>query len=89
MYFLYIIKSYKKNRYYIGSSSDPAKRLAEHNNGYTKSTKPYRPWEIIYTESFRTKQEACKKEWYLKHPPGYLEKRRIIEQYSVNNGGVA
>lgn len=55
------------------------KRLSEHNRGYTKSTKPYRPWKIVYTEKFKSKSEACKREFYLKHPQGYLEKLRIIE----------
>ena len=54
----------------------------EHNRGGTKSTKPYRPWNIIYTETFNSKPDAAKREWYLKHPKGYLEKKSIIEQYS-------
>jgi len=88
MHFVYILQSLKTNRYYIGSSADVDKRLVMHNRGSTRSTKPYRPWKVAYTESFLTKAEATKSEWFLKHPPGYLEKKRIIAQYE-RNGGVA
>ena len=42
----------------------------------------------MYTEQLPTKSDAAKREWHLKHPAGYVEKRRIIEQYS-EYGGVA
>jgi putative endonuclease len=81
MYFVYFLRSLKRERFYIGSSANPKKRLIEHNKGGTPSTKPYRPWELVYTESFEFKRDATKREWYLKHPVGYLEKKAIIEQY--------
>ena len=88
MYFVYILRSLKSRRYYIGSSVDVNKRIVMHNHGSTRSTKPYRPWIVIYTEIFPTKSAAEKHEWFLKHPPGYLEKKRIIAQYE-KDGGVA
>lgn len=81
MFYLYILQSQKNGRCYIGCSANLDKRIKEHNTGGTRSTKPYRPWILIYSEPFKTKSEAMKREWFLKHPPGYLEKRRIIEQY--------
>ncbi|MFA6458413.1 MAG: GIY-YIG nuclease family protein [Patescibacteria group bacterium] len=86
MYYVYILKSGAHKRFYIGASSDIKKRLAEHNKGNTKSTKPYRPWELIYVENFESKSEAHKREFYLKHPKGYLEKLKIINGL---NGGIA
>ncbi|MCO5948427.1 GIY-YIG nuclease family protein [Mucilaginibacter sp. RT5R15] len=47
-------------------SNDFEKRLIQHNAGYTKSTKAYRPWKIVYTESFDTLLEAVNREKYLK-----------------------
>jgi len=88
MYFVYILQSLKTLKYYIGSSSDVEKRLIMHNRGSTRSTKPYRPWKVIYTESFPTKSDAEKREWFLKHPPGWLEKKCIIAHYG-ENGDVA
>ena len=80
-----MLKSLARERYYIGCTSDLDKRIDEHNAGKTKSTKPYRPWIIMYFEIFSDKKEAYKREWHLKHPKGYLEKIEIIKKY----GGVA
>ena len=88
MYFLYILQSLKSKQFYIGSSSDVQKRLQAHNRGSNKSTKPYRPWTVVYIEELRDKSSAEKREWFLKHPAGYLEKKRIVEQYG-RKGGVA
>jgi putative endonuclease len=83
-YFVYILKSCARERFYIGCTKDLEKRILQHNAGGTKSTKPYRPWKIIYSESHPNKSQACKREWHLKHPVGYKEKLEIIK-----NGGVA
>jgi putative endonuclease len=43
MYYIYLIKSKKDNKLYIGLTTDLRKRLIEHNQGLTKSTKNRRP----------------------------------------------
>ena len=80
-YYVYFIKSYLKERYYIGCATDVGKRLKDHNLGKTKSTKPYRTWKLIYIEEFLEKKEAYKREWHLKHPKGYIEKLEIIKKF--------
>ncbi|MFH1111847.1 MAG: GIY-YIG nuclease family protein [Patescibacteria group bacterium] len=84
-YYVYILKSSIKERYYIGCTSNILKRLEEHNLGKTKSTKFYRPWKLVYKEEFDDKKIAYKREWHLKHPKGYLEKLEIIKNF----GGIA
>ncbi len=79
-YFVYMIEN-AKNRHYIGITTDARRRLEEHNNSGAKSTKPFGPWKLIYAEEFENRSEACKREWYLKHPKGYKEKRSIIDQF--------
>jgi putative endonuclease len=78
-YFVYILESINFGRIYIGSTSDLILRIKDHNSGGTKSTKPYRPWMLIYSEVYQTKTEATRREWYLKHPKGYMEKKKIVE----------
>ena len=53
-------------RYYIGSSENVARRLSDHNSGKVKSTKAYKPWEVVYTERFDTKSDAIKREKQIK-----------------------
>lgn len=72
-------------RHYIGIAVDPVKRLSEHNQGSAKSTRPFGPWKMIYTEEFDSRSEACKREWHLKHPKGHKEKLEIISKF----GGIA
>ena len=66
MHFVYIIKSLVKDWKYIGSTDNISARLKSHNSGTTKSTKPHRPLELIYSETFVTKTEALKRERFLK-----------------------
>jgi len=79
-YFVYIIEN-EKSRHYVGISTDPDRRVVEHNKGSAKSTRPFGPWKIIYTEEFASRSEACKREWHLKHSEGRQEKLNIIEKY--------
>ena len=76
MFYVYVLRSEKTKRRYVGMSGDPEKRLLEHNNGYTKSTKGSRPWTKVYTESFETLNEAVAREKYLKSGVGreFLDK---------------
>ena len=66
MYFTYILKSKIKNWYYIGYTSNIDNRLKSHNLGRNRSTKSYRPFEIVYLEKFKIKSDAFKKEQQIK-----------------------
>ena len=66
MYFVYILKSLTVLRYYIGSSENVARRLSDHNSGKVKSTKAYKPWEVVYLEKFNIKSDALKREKQIK-----------------------
>jgi len=66
MFSIYILKSLRLEWYYIGYSSNVDKRLKQHNGGLNKSTKAYRPFKLVYTESFKTKGEAFKREQQIK-----------------------
>jgi putative endonuclease len=78
MFYTYIIKSEKTNKYYIGSCSDLEKRLHRHNNGWNKSTKSGIPWRVIYSKSFQTKQEAYKVEFKIKSYKGGTASKKLI-----------
>ena len=70
MYFVYAIKSLQRNYIYTGLTNNLERRLSEHNNGYNKTTKPYTPFMLIYSERFETRVEARKREKYLKSGSG-------------------
>jgi len=66
MWFVYILKSEKLGRHYIGCTANLEKRLKDHNSGRTKSTKNYAPYGLIYKEEFITRSEAYKREKQIK-----------------------
>ncbi len=66
MYILYILKSEAKERHYTGITKDIKERLQRHNQGRNKSTRAHKPWKIIYTEQYKTKLEALKREKQIK-----------------------
>ena len=66
MYCVYAIKSLQRKYIYVGMTNNLERRLSDHYNGYNKTTKPYRPFELIYTEEFVTRSEARDREKHLK-----------------------
>jgi len=72
-YYVYAIKSSKESRIYIGLSLNPERRLIEHNNGDTKSTKGYRPWILIFKKFIGSRIDARKEEKRLKS--GYMKEK--------------
>ncbi len=46
-YYIYILYSIDFDKYYVGYSEDPEKRLFEHNHPiHAKFTSKYIPWEL-------------------------------------------
>lgn len=66
MGYLYILKSLRNGRYYIGSTNNLERRLKEHNTGQTKYTKYTIPFEIAFSYECVSLEEARKLEKKLK-----------------------
>lgn len=47
-------------------TSNIVERIERHNKGNEKTTRAYRPFELIYTEDQATREEARKREKYFK-----------------------
>jgi putative endonuclease len=63
----YILFSQKRNRYYIGhTGEDLHERLRKHNSNHKGFTGGDGNWEIVYSESFDTKEEAYERERQVK-----------------------
>jgi len=81
MYYVYILFSLKDNRLYIGFTNNLIKRIKQHNNGETKSTKHRMPFKLVYYEAHLNQYVALEREKYFKSGWGrkYIkEKLRII-----------
>lgn len=63
---VYIVRC-ADNSFYTGYTGDLEKRLAAHNGGKgAKYTASRRPVELVYTESFKDRFEAMKREYRIK-----------------------
>ncbi len=66
MYYVYAIKSINRNYIYVGLTNNIKRRFFDHNKGYNKTTKPYKPFVLIHLQKFNTRIEARQREKYLK-----------------------
>ena len=62
----YILYSVKLNKFYVGSTTDMERRLADHNRGKERYTKTGCPWELVYSENFEVLRDARDRERYIK-----------------------
>lgn len=66
MYYVYAIRSINRDYIYVGLTEHLEERFKRHNDGHEKTTKPYAPFELIYTEKCDTRGNARVREKYLK-----------------------
>jgi len=79
-YYVYALKSEDRNYIYVGLTNDVERRIMEHNKGYNKTTKPYRPFVLFYVEEFATRPLARIREKELKTSSG----KRFLRSYLAN-----
>jgi len=77
-YFVYILKSKKDFKYYVGSTNDVKRRLEYHNSGRQRSTKYRIPFELVYTEELPDKEIALKREFQIKSYKGGEAFKKLI-----------
>ncbi len=76
-YCVYILRSLKNNDTYVGSTENLERRIKLHNCGKVKSTKGYRPWQLLEYREFNSRTEAVKHERFLKtHQQKEILKRK-------------
>lgn len=70
MYYTYILLSSKSHIFYYGYSQDLRNRFLMHNGGKVPSTKPHRPWKLLWYGAFESEKQASDFELYLKSGAG-------------------
>lgn len=77
MNYTYIVRC-SDDSLYTGWTNDLEKRLRAHNEGKgARYTKSRRPVELVYYETFETKEEAMSREWAIKHMNREQKKRLL------------
>ncbi len=79
--YVYLMRSLKDKKFYLGSTTNIERRLDAHNNGLNLSTKYRRPFELVYYETFENFQTAKNREYRLKRNSNmfrYFKKRALL-----------
>ena len=82
MYHVYILVSERNGKSYVGYTSKNAEeRLNEHNLGSNKWTSLNKPFSLVYYESYVCKEDAIRREKFLKSGVGKKLVKLIKENY--------
>ncbi len=88
MYYVYLLKSMKSGRLYIGCTANLEKRLYQHNEGKSAATKSEAPFELIYFEGYKSKKDAILRERRLKHHGQGIRRLRERLKESIKLGNL-
>ncbi len=80
---VYILRSLKTGRFYIGSTNDLARRLNEHKNCRSKYTSETGPYQLIFNQTYETLSSARKIERWLKAQKSSKFIERIIQEGNI------
>ena len=77
MFYVYVIKSLKDGKVYVGHTNDLKERIGQHNSGQVKSTRSRKLFKLIYYEASNVLEDAVRREKSLKTGFGrrYLKNR--------------
>jgi putative endonuclease len=79
MWYVYALKAKERNYIYVGLTNNIDRRVNEHNAGYNKTTKPYAPFDLIYSKAFTTRPLARIHEKEMKTSTGKRFLRSLTE----------
>jgi putative endonuclease len=79
MCFVYVLKSLKVGKHYIGMTNNIERRLERHNNGEVTATKSRRPLVLVYFEKHEDRESAARRELHFKSGQGREELNRLLK----------
>jgi putative endonuclease len=81
MHYVYVLKSSKDGKLYVGRTNNLKRRLDEHMKGKVESTHKRRPLKFVYAEISKNIEDVVHRETYLKTSWGkrYLKHRLAHE----------
>ena len=90
-YYIYIIQSSKSNKFYVGYSTDPWRRVVEHNTKpFNTFTSKHRPWnlEAVFLVG-TTERDAIRLERFIKKNKSTSLLRILIDSSFMPTGVLA
>ena len=84
---MYILKSLKDEKLYIGYTNNLERRVKEHNSLKNTSTKSRAPFRLVYYEAYINRNEAKKREENLKLRARAFRQLRLRIEKSIEQQG--
>ena len=81
MAWVYILKDDLSGRFYIGSTNDLQRRLKQHRNGHTQTTRWMKSFTLVFSQDYPSLADARDIERQLKR----LKRRDYIERIITDN----
>jgi len=83
--YVYLLESRQDGTCYVGWTTDPVRRLVEHNAAPVGYTSRRRPWRLLGVEPHPTVDAAKAYERSLKHSPRKLArfKKRLLNRAAI------
>lgn len=81
MYYTYVLRSEKDDKFYVGFTEDLKLRFEKHSKGQVEATRDRRPLKLIYYEACLSQDDATKREKYLKTYHGKMFIRKRLKSY--------
>jgi len=81
MYYVYVLRSKKDGKFYVGHTVNLLKRMEHHNKGIVESTRNRRPLELTYYEACIKQRDALRREKYLKTAYGKRYIKNRLKEY--------
>jgi putative endonuclease len=81
---VYILKSLKNNRFYIGSTNNLERRIEQHISGLSKYTKQILPVVLVFQQKYPLLNQARKIEHWLKKQKSSSLINQIVLEGIIN-----
>ena len=78
-HYVYVLRSKRDSKFYIGSTNDLKRRVKEHQHGKNASTAKRLPLKLIYFEGHLSKEDAVRREKYFKTAKGKTTLRQVLK----------
>ena len=81
MYYTYVLQSEKDGKSYVGFTENLELRFEQHDKGLVQSTKHRRPLLLVYYEVCLCREDATRREKYLKSFHGKMFLKNRLKSY--------
>ena len=81
MYYTYVLQSKVDGKFYTGFTKNLKLRFEQHNEQLVESTKSRAPLKLIYYEACLDRNDATKREKYLKTYHGKMFIKKRLKSY--------